>query len=83
MERKAAREIKRQYVAEEAATNQTTAKQTEAHIKAHEFAMAAHLAQYAMAAVLVAKATTEDVIIARHAAFAEAIGEEGSTGMHD
>jgi hypothetical protein len=45
--------------------------------------MAAHLAQHAMAAALVAGATIEDAIATRHASSAASIGEKGSATMRD
>jgi hypothetical protein len=45
--------------------------------------MATHLAQDAMALTLAAGATTKDAIIARHAAYAATMGEDGSSTMQD
>ena len=50
MESKAKKEIKRQHAVTEAAVNKATYEQ----IEAHEAAMAAHLAQQAIAAALAA-----------------------------
>ena len=52
MERKAAKEIKRQQAASEAIANKAAAEQSEADKKAHEAAVAAHLGQHTMAAGL-------------------------------
>ena len=52
LERKASKEVKRQHAATKAAANMTVDEQMEAH----EAAMAAHLAQHAMAAALAAGA---------------------------
>ena len=60
MERKAQREIKRHQSATEAAANRTADEQMEAH----EAAVAAHLAQQAMAAALAAGATQDEAIAA-------------------
>jgi len=60
MERKAEREIKRQQTASEAAANRAANEQMEAR----ETAMAAHLAQQAMAAALAKEATHDEAIAA-------------------
>ena len=60
LERKAEKEIKRQHAASEAAANRAPGE----HMEAHETAMAAHLAQHAMAAALPARATQEEATTA-------------------
>jgi hypothetical protein len=64
LERKAELEIKRRHAATEAAPNMASTKQ----MKAHEAAMAAHLAQQAIKNALAARATTEEAIAAGLAA---------------
>jgi len=64
LERKAAREIKRQHAAAESAANMTSTYQKEAH----EAAMAAHLAHQAITTALAACATTEEAIATKQAA---------------
>ena len=64
MERKTEKEIKRQQAAAEAAANRAADEQT----ATHEAAMAAHLAQRAMAAALHVGATNEEAIAAGQAA---------------
>ena len=71
MERRAARELKRQQVTAEAAANKAAEDQDRAD---HETAMAAHMAQQAMEAALAAGATQEQAIAAGVAAHATALG---------
>jgi len=52
-------------------------------MEAHEAAMAAHLAQQAMAAALAAEATNEEAIAVGQAAMEEATGAGSSTHMLD
>jgi hypothetical protein len=61
MERRAARELKRQLVAAEAAANKAAEDQDRAN---HEAAMAAHMGQQAMATTLADGATREEAIAA-------------------
>ena len=75
LERKADREIKRQRAAAEAAPNKATIERMDAH----EAAMAAQLAQQAMATALAAIATSKEAITAGHAA-SEAVS---LVPMHD
>ena len=79
LERKADKEIKRQHAAAEAATNIAAEEQMEAH----EAAMAAHLAQQAMAAALAAGATHDEAIAAGQAVMEAARGTDGSAQMLD
>jgi flagellar hook-basal body complex protein FliE len=79
LERKANKEIKRQQAAAEAAANRAAEEQVEAH----EAAMAAHLAQQAMAEALAAGATQDEAIAAGRAAMEAARGTEGSAQMLD
>ena len=58
------REIKRHQAAAEVVANKASTKQ----MKSHEAAMAAHLAQHAMATALTARATMEEAIATGHAA---------------
>ena len=62
LERKATREIKRQYAATEAEANKAIEEQMEADRTAHQAAMATHLAQQDMPATLASRATTEEAI---------------------
>ena len=52
-------------------------------MEAHESAMAAHLAQQAMAAALAARATHDEAIVAGHAAMEAATGADSSARMLD
>ena len=52
-------------------------------MEAHEAAMAAHLAQQAMAAALAAGATLDEAIAAGQAAMKAATGEGSSSRMFD
>jgi len=70
MERRAARELKRHRVAAEAAANTATTDQDRAD---HEAAMAAHIAQHAMATTLAAGATNEEALAAGVATQAAAL----------
>ena len=81
MERKTTKEIKRHQVVAKAVANHAAAKQTKAERRAHEAAMAAHLAHHAMAATLAAGATLEDAIHEGQEASATPMGEERSTTM--
>ena len=60
LERKSEKEIKRHHAATEAAANKAAKEQMEAH----QAAMAAHLAQQAVAAALAAEATQDEAIAA-------------------
>jgi len=62
LERKAAREIKRQHAAAKAAANKTTEYQDTAE---HEAALAAHIGQQAMATALATGATNNAAIAAQ------------------
>ena len=79
LERKAELEIKRRHAATEAAPNMASTKQ----MKAHEAAMAAHLAQQAIKNALAARATTEEAIAAGLAASDAVTGVRGSASMQD
>ncbi len=79
LERKARKEIKRQQVATEAAANMIVDEQ----MKAHEAAMAAHLAQQAIAAALAARATQDEAIAAGHTTMEAATGAGSSAHMLD
>ena len=83
MERKVAKEITRQHAANKAAANQAAAKHSEADRRAHEAAMAAHLAQHVMASTLTTGAITEDAIAICQAASATTMGEKGSATMRE
>ena len=52
-------------------------------MEAHEAAMAAHLAQQAMAAALAAGTTQDDAIAAGHGAMEAAKGADGTSHMPD
>jgi len=80
LERRAAREHKRQQAAAEAAANKAAADQDRAD---HEAAMAAHMAQQAMASALAAGATNEEALAAGVAAQAAALGAGDSAQMLD
>ena len=73
LERRAAKELKRQQVATEAAANKATTNQDRAD---HEAAMAAHIGQQAMSTTLADGATNEEAIVAEVAAHAAALGAE-------
>ncbi len=79
MERRTARELKRQQVLAEA-TAKAAADQDKAD---HEAAMAAHIAQPAMAIALAAGATSEKAIAAGVTAQAAALGAGDSGQMQD
>jgi len=81
LERKVARDIKRQHVAVEAAANMAIEEQKEGDKVAHEATMAAHLAEQAMTSTLVARATTEEAIATGQAATREIQGQ--ATPMRD
>ena len=70
MERRAARELKRQQASAEAVAK-AAAEQVRAD---HEAALAAHVGQHAMAAALAGGATNEEAIAARTAAQAATLG---------
>ncbi len=72
-------EIKRLQAALESAANRAS----EEHMKAREAAMAAHLAQQAMAAALAAGAKQDEAIAAGHATMEAATGADGSAHMLD
>ena len=55
----------------------------EEQLEAHEAAMAAHLAQQAMAAALAAGATLDEAIAAGQAVMEAATGADGSAHMLD
>ena len=81
MERKAAREIKRQQAAAEAGANRVAKDQVRA---AHKAALAAHLGQQAMTTTLAAGATNDEVIASRMAAYATSLRAGDSVHMqHD
>ena len=80
MERRIAREFKRQQVATEAAANKGAEDQDRAD---HEAAMAAHMSQHAMAAALSARTTHEKVIATGVAAQSAALGVGETTQMLD
>ena len=52
-------------------------------MEAHETALAAHLAQQAMAAALAARDTQEEAIAAGHAAMEASTGASGPANMLD
>ena len=52
-------------------------------MEAHEAAMAAHLAQQAMAAALAARATQDEAIGAGHVVMEAATGADGTSHMPD
>jgi len=79
LERRAARELKRQQVAAEAAAK-AVADQDRAD---HEAAMAAHVGQQAMATSLAAGATNEEAIAARMATHIVALGAGDTVHMQD
>ena len=79
MERRAAREIKRQQVATEA-TAKAAADQDGAD---HEVAMAAHIGQKVMVTSLAAGATNEEAIAARMVAHTAAMGAGDTMNMQD
>ena len=79
MERRAARELKRQQVSAEAAAK-AAADQDGAE---HEAALAAHVGQQAMATALVAGATNEEAIATRMAAQMVALGAGDTVHMQD
>jgi len=78
MERRAARELKRQQMAAKAAANKTSDDQERAD---HEEAMAAHMGKQAMTTYLAAGATNEEAIAARVAAQSTAFGAGDTTQM--
>jgi hypothetical protein len=80
LERRAARELKRQHTAAEAAANKAATNQDRVD---HEAAMAAHMAQQAMATALAARATHEEALAAGVAAQAAALGAGDSAQMLD
>jgi hypothetical protein len=80
MERRAARELKRQQVADESTANKAAADQDRAD---HEIPMAAHMGQQAMATTLAAKATNEEAIAPRVAAHASVLGAGDTVHMQD
>ena len=79
LERKVEKEIKRQQATTKAAAGRAAYEQ----MKAHEAAMAAHLAQHAMAAALAARATQDEAIAAGHATMEAATGAGSSAHMLD
>ena len=79
LERKAEKEIKRQQTTLEVVANRAA----EEKMEAREAAMAAHLAQQAMAATLAARATRDEVIAAGQAAMEAATGADSSAHMMD
>jgi hypothetical protein len=79
LERRAARELKRQQVAAEAAAK-AAADQDRAD---HEAALAAHVGQQAMATALAARATDEEAIAARMTTQIVALGAGDTVLMQD
>ena len=80
MERRAARELKRQQLPTEAAANKASEDQDKAD---HETAMAAHMSQQSMATALAAGATNEEAIVAGVAAQSTALGAGDTTQILD
>jgi len=80
LERRAARDLKRQQTAAEAASNKAAADQDRSD---HEAAMDAHMAQQAMAIALAAGATHEEALAPRVAAQAPALGAGDPAQMLD
>jgi len=80
MERRVAKELKRQQTAAKATANKATEDQDRAN---HEAAMAAHMGQQAMAVALAAGAINEEAIAAGLKAQATALEAGGTTQMLD
>ncbi len=83
MERKAAREIKRQQVASKLAANKTSEDKKEADRVAHEAAMAANLGQHAMTTTLAAGTINEKAIATKMTTSTPSLGARGAEHMHD